>query len=424
MPDVLWEEDYLLDLTKPYHNLLGLQKNGESQTFYYDNNVTAMEENGHFHYYLQDELGSPLRVSNWEPPKNRAADSHKYLTYGYDEFGNDPGKELEQAGIPNPYSRQGQAQPFGYTGYRYDDISSTYFAQAREYQPKTGRFTAEDIIKGNGLIPETLNPYVYCYGNAINYVDKDGRKGYYFYDPDTFDTLDMEGMVNADIELLEKQYDTEIEIVLMDSESNEEYSFENAWAAMDDSDPIDIVVIFSHSGNNGFIVDTGITNDEGVFKAESTISLSRSDIESLTTKDIDTLVMTGCNTGLDNSQIRNYNLNGKPNVSIHDYSLAEAFLKGNNSESIGRVIASDGSIRHSYVNGNHTLYSHGNINYHANIFDKLLNKIGIKSYDVQNRGFRIFNNKNGEINSYDMEYRQYLNIVSLLNSANEMECVE
>lgn len=31
------------------------------------------------HYYLQDELGSPLRVSTTEG----------YLTYGYDEFGND-----------------------------------------------------------------------------------------------------------------------------------------------------------------------------------------------------------------------------------------------------------------------------------------------------------------------------------------------
>ena len=185
MPDVLWEEDYLLDLTKPYHNLLGVKKNGTSQTFYYDNNVTAMEENGHFYYYLQDELGSPLRVSNWDNPEDGTADSPNYLTYGYDEFGNDPGKELEQAGIPNPYSSQGEEQPFGYTGYRYDAISSTYFAQAREYNPKNGRFTAEDIIKGNGLIPETLNPYVYCWNSPLGLVDLDGKApelgNYYVY---------------------------------------------------------------------------------------------------------------------------------------------------------------------------------------------------------------------------------------------------
>ena len=173
MPDVLCEEDYLPDLTKSYHNLLGVKKNGTSQTFYYDNSVSAMEENGHFHYYLLDELGSPLCVSDWETPENGAAGKSNYLTYGYDEFGNDLGKELEQAGIPNPYSSQGEDQPFGYTGYRYDNTAATYFAQAREYNPKTGRFTAEDIIKGNGLIPETLNPYVYCWNSPLGLVDLD-----------------------------------------------------------------------------------------------------------------------------------------------------------------------------------------------------------------------------------------------------------
>ena len=99
-----------------------------------------------------------------------------YLTYGYDEFGNDLYSDLEEAGIPSPYSRQGEEQPFGYTGYRYDGISGTYFAQAREYQPQNGRFTAEDVIQGNGAFPETLNRYGYCWGNPVIYIDRDGRE--------------------------------------------------------------------------------------------------------------------------------------------------------------------------------------------------------------------------------------------------------
>ena len=118
------------------------------------------------HYYLQDELGSPVRVSGYDSG---------YLTYGYDEFGNDLYSDLEEAGIPNPYSRQGEEQPFGYTGYRYDGISGTYFAQAREYQPQNGRFTAEDVIKGNGAVPDTLNRYGYCWGNPIKYIDTNGE---------------------------------------------------------------------------------------------------------------------------------------------------------------------------------------------------------------------------------------------------------
>ena len=121
------------------------------------------------HYYLQDELGSPVRVSGYDKD---------YLAYGYDEFGNDLYSDLEEAGIPNPYSRQGEEQPFGYTGYRYDDISGTYFAQAREYQPQNGRFTAEDVIKGNGAVPETLNRYGYCLGNPVGLVDLDGMNPY------------------------------------------------------------------------------------------------------------------------------------------------------------------------------------------------------------------------------------------------------
>ncbi len=170
------KETYLLDLTRSYHNLLSIQGKDRKQTFYWDGNVTAMEDGSdglqELHYYLQDELGSPLRVSGY------ATDTKEvdgYLTYGYDEFGNDLGRELEKAGIPSPYTRQGEGQPFGYTGYRYDNISNTYFAQAREYQPESGRFTAEDVIKGNGAAPVTLNQYGYCLNNALRYVDLNGK---------------------------------------------------------------------------------------------------------------------------------------------------------------------------------------------------------------------------------------------------------
>lgn len=30
-----------------------------------------------------------------------------------------------------------------------------------------GRFTAEDVVKGNGTVPETLNRYGYCWGNLV-----------------------------------------------------------------------------------------------------------------------------------------------------------------------------------------------------------------------------------------------------------------
>jgi RHS repeat-associated protein len=84
-------------------------------------------------------------------------------TYGYDEFG----QEL--------YQNQG-LQPFTYTGYQKDTITQTYYAQAREYRAQTGRFHGEDRVKGNTLLPVSLNPYTYVRNNPMILVDPDGNE--------------------------------------------------------------------------------------------------------------------------------------------------------------------------------------------------------------------------------------------------------
>ena len=82
---------------------------------------------------------------------------------------------VSQEDFGSPYVKQGSTQPFGYTGYCYDGNSGSYFAQAREYQPHTGRAMAEDVIRGKLSVPKTLNRYGYCLGNPIRYVDLDGK---------------------------------------------------------------------------------------------------------------------------------------------------------------------------------------------------------------------------------------------------------
>lgn len=159
-------ENYLLDLTKSYHNLLVLKRDAEEQMFFYDFGVAAMEQSGKMvQYTLSDELGSPLRVLY----RNGYGD-----IYGYDEFGKDLFDSDFKEYHNSKYTKQGQKQPFGYTGYRFDDVSETYFAQAREYRPDMGRFTAEDIIRGNCSRPEKLNQYKYCLNNPFKYVDLNG----------------------------------------------------------------------------------------------------------------------------------------------------------------------------------------------------------------------------------------------------------
>ena len=104
--------------------------------------------------------------------------------FGYDEFG-------------SQFSTKSCAikQPFGYTGYSQDPISDTLFAQARQYDPKVGRFVSQDMhwnpenmTYGNSpqsitlktLIPDPLviaqanNLYAYTVNNPLRYTDPTG----------------------------------------------------------------------------------------------------------------------------------------------------------------------------------------------------------------------------------------------------------
>ncbi len=146
---------YLVDLTKSYHNLLQKEEKGKTQTYLWDGNVTGMAEESGWKYILQDELGSPVRLLD--------ESGESVERYGYDEFGQDL------------YGNQGTAQPFGYTGYQYDRAAGTYYAQAREYRAEVGRFASEDRVKGFLTAPGTLHEYVYCLNSPLSMVDWNGR---------------------------------------------------------------------------------------------------------------------------------------------------------------------------------------------------------------------------------------------------------
>ena len=147
---------YTLDLTRQYYNLLERTEENRNQRYFWDGNVAAYEENGERNYYLQDELGSPLRIE----------DSAGILkeSYGYGAFGEDL------------YQNQGKIQPFGYTGYQRDETAGTYYAQAREYLAENGRFAGQDLIAGFMDLPFSMNRYSYCFNAPMILVDLDGQK--------------------------------------------------------------------------------------------------------------------------------------------------------------------------------------------------------------------------------------------------------
>ena len=145
---------YTLDLTRQYYNLLERTEENRSQRYFWDGNVAAYEENGERNYYLQDELGSPLRIEDGA--------GNLRESYGYGAFGEDL------------YQNQGKIQPFGYTGYQRDEVSGTYYAQAREYLAENGRFAGQDLIAGFMDLPFSMNRYSYCFNASMVLVDLDG----------------------------------------------------------------------------------------------------------------------------------------------------------------------------------------------------------------------------------------------------------
>ena len=150
---------YTLDLTRQYHNLLQKTGNNQEQTYFWDGNVAGMEEEGRDHFYFQDDLGSPMRLTD-EAGRSEEA-------YGFDEFGNDirTAKDIFQDSM----------QSFGFTGYQMDSTGGLYFAQARRYDAGAGRFVSEDFLKGHIAVPYTMNHYSYCWNRPMDLVDLNGK---------------------------------------------------------------------------------------------------------------------------------------------------------------------------------------------------------------------------------------------------------
>ena len=150
---------YTLDLTRQYHNLLQKTGNNQEQTYFWDGNVAGMEEEGRDHFYFQDDLGSPMRLTD-EAGRSEEA-------YGFDEFGNDirTAKDIFQDSM----------QSFGFTGYQMDSAGGLYFAQARRYDAGAGRFVSEDFLKGHIAVPYTMNHYSYCWNRPMDLVDLNGK---------------------------------------------------------------------------------------------------------------------------------------------------------------------------------------------------------------------------------------------------------
>jgi len=107
-----------IDLTKQYHNLLQRTDGSNTTAYTWDSNVlhAVVGEGDNTYQYLQDELGSPIRVMDGSGIEQEI--------YGYDEFGVET--------LNTQVNSLESIQPFAYTGYQKDENSNILFAQARQ----------------------------------------------------------------------------------------------------------------------------------------------------------------------------------------------------------------------------------------------------------------------------------------------------
>ncbi|MDE7062632.1 MAG: hypothetical protein K2O73_05225, partial [Lachnospiraceae bacterium] len=231
---------YTLDLTRRYHNLLDADDRirQRKQNYYWDGNIVGLTENGTEGYYLQDDLGSVVNLMDKE--------GKSLEDYAYDEYG-----------VP---MQENDRQPFGYTGYQYDGITGSYFAQAREYSPYTGSFVSKD----NDMFlklgqPESFNQYLYCKANPLIYIDPSGFDSYIFYT--TAKKSDFSSQAEWKKEQLLESGETEDTIHMIEVLTISD--FEDGWNNMGEDGTVDIdnVYIYSHGTDRSLIFESGSTEN-------------------------------------------------------------------------------------------------------------------------------------------------------------------
>ena len=106
-------------------------------------------------YYLHDGHGNVVGMTNSSGTLKK--------TYEYDAFGNQ--LTLDPT----------DTNPFRYCGEYWDPETGTCYLRARYYDSALGRFTQQDTYLGDYKIPLSLNYYIYCYNDPIEYRDESGN---------------------------------------------------------------------------------------------------------------------------------------------------------------------------------------------------------------------------------------------------------
>ena len=129
--------------------------------------------------YHTDALGSVVAITSEA--------GTVVATYRYGAFG-----ELLATGGSD--AALASRNPLRYRAYYYDTHSALYYLPARYYDPASARFLSPDPAPASAGDPRTLDRYMYCTGDPVNYydptgavtdVERDAWAHYYYEDEET-----------------------------------------------------------------------------------------------------------------------------------------------------------------------------------------------------------------------------------------------
>ena len=144
---IFHKENVLVETDKDFNSISRFTRGYEVVAADISNGGLASE--GNRYYYTQDEHGSTIFITD--------RDQNVKNEYWYDAFGNVLDKKED---VHNRIT---------YAGQQFDGITGQYYLRARFYNPVVGRFTQEDVYRGDGL-----NLYAYCGNNPVGYYDPSG----------------------------------------------------------------------------------------------------------------------------------------------------------------------------------------------------------------------------------------------------------
>ena len=163
--------DYLYDITQEYYQVISetrTETNGHTATTAYAYGLeriaayTADSKTG----YVYDGRGSVAQAVTAPVAGEKVSAALpdvavKVQSFSYTAFG-------EQMSTQ-------KVSGFAYNAEAYDAATGMINLRARQYEPTIGRFNQKDVVRGNAGQPISLNRYLYCQNDGIDYIDPTGQ---------------------------------------------------------------------------------------------------------------------------------------------------------------------------------------------------------------------------------------------------------